>query len=78
MAVESTFVLSNLVSFKGCLCLVSMFLSLCLQRSLENYNSTLDESRSRADMLEAEVASINSDIDELQDKVRLQHIQNIY
>ncbi len=39
------------------------------QRAIENYNSTLDDSRSRADMLEAEITNINDDINELQDKV---------
>uniref|UniRef100_A0A8C4DLR4 Laminin subunit alpha-5 n=1 Tax=Dicentrarchus labrax TaxID=13489 RepID=A0A8C4DLR4_DICLA len=39
-------------------------------RAIENYNSTLDDSRSRADMLEAELVNINDDINELQDKVR--------
>nr|XP_020511496.2 laminin subunit alpha-5-like [Labrus bergylta] len=40
-----------------------------IARAIENYNSTLDESRSRADMLEAEIVNINDDINELQDKV---------
>uniref|UniRef100_A0A3B4BCE3 Laminin, alpha 5 n=1 Tax=Periophthalmus magnuspinnatus TaxID=409849 RepID=A0A3B4BCE3_9GOBI len=39
-----------------------------ISRSIENYNSTLDSSRDKADMLEAEVDNVNSDIDELQDK----------
>ncbi|XP_047186725.1 laminin subunit alpha-5 isoform X2 [Scophthalmus maximus] len=39
-----------------------------LARDIENYNSTLDESRSRADMLDAEIVNINDDIGELQDK----------
>ncbi|XP_035512224.1 laminin subunit alpha-5 [Morone saxatilis] len=37
-------------------------------RAIENYNSTLDDSRNRADMLEAELVNINDDINELQDK----------
>ncbi|XP_056241478.1 laminin subunit alpha-5 isoform X1 [Seriola aureovittata] len=37
-------------------------------RAIENYNSTLDESRGRADLLDAEIMNINDDIDELQDK----------
>ncbi|XP_023128669.2 laminin subunit alpha-5 isoform X1 [Amphiprion ocellaris] len=40
-----------------------------MARAIENYNSTLDESRNRADMLEAEIMNINDDIDELQNKV---------
>uniref|UniRef100_UPI0037E9B905 laminin subunit alpha-5 n=1 Tax=Semicossyphus pulcher TaxID=241346 RepID=UPI0037E9B905 len=40
-----------------------------IARAIKNYNSTLDESRSRADMLEAEIVNINDDINELQDKV---------
>ncbi|KAL7397953.1 hypothetical protein ABVT39_002224 [Epinephelus coioides] len=39
-----------------------------LARAIENYNSTLDESRSRADMLDAEITNINDDISELQNK----------
>ncbi|XP_035864341.1 laminin subunit alpha-5 isoform X2 [Sander lucioperca] len=39
-----------------------------IARAIENYNSTLDDSRSRADMLEAEIMNINDDIDELQGK----------
>ncbi|XP_073325739.1 laminin subunit alpha-5 [Pagrus major] len=39
-----------------------------IARAIDNYNSTLDESRSRADMLDAEVININDDISELQDK----------
>lgn len=39
-----------------------------LARAIENYNSTLDESRSRADMLDAEITNINDDINELQNK----------
>ncbi|CAJ1084378.1 laminin subunit alpha-5 isoform X1 [Xyrichtys novacula] len=38
-------------------------------RAIQDYNSTLDESRNRADMLEAEIVNINDDINELQDKV---------
>ncbi|XP_058499238.1 laminin subunit alpha-5 isoform X1 [Solea solea] len=37
-------------------------------RAIENYNNTLDESRSRADTLDAEIVTINDDIDVLQDK----------
>ncbi|XP_034550802.1 laminin subunit alpha-5 [Notolabrus celidotus] len=40
-----------------------------ISRAMQNYNSTLDDSRSRADMLEAEIANNNDDINELQDKV---------
>ncbi|XP_022051460.2 laminin subunit alpha-5 isoform X1 [Acanthochromis polyacanthus] len=40
-----------------------------MARAIENYNSTLDGSRNRADMLEAEIMNINDDIDELQNKV---------
>ncbi|XP_053279907.1 laminin subunit alpha-5 [Pleuronectes platessa] len=36
--------------------------------AIQNYNSSLDESRSRADMLDAEIMIINDDINELQDK----------
>lgn len=39
-----------------------------ISQSIENYNGTLDDSRARTDMLEAEVSNINSDIDELEDK----------
>ncbi|XP_053174071.1 laminin subunit alpha-5 [Scomber japonicus] len=39
-----------------------------MARAIENYNSSLDESRSRADLLDADVMNINADIDELQDK----------
>ncbi|XP_049919958.1 laminin subunit alpha-5 isoform X1 [Epinephelus moara] len=39
-----------------------------LARAIENYNSTLDDSRSRADMLDAEITNINDDINELQNK----------
>ncbi|KAG9332520.1 hypothetical protein JZ751_014618 [Albula glossodonta] len=42
-----------------------------MANEIENYNSTLDESRMRADMLEVEAQNINSDIDELQEKARL-------
>ncbi|XP_069573485.1 laminin subunit alpha-5 [Brachyistius frenatus] len=38
-------------------------------RAIENYNSTLDDSRSRADLLDAEIVNINDDINELQNKV---------
>uniref|UniRef100_A0A3Q1JX64 Laminin subunit alpha-5 n=1 Tax=Anabas testudineus TaxID=64144 RepID=A0A3Q1JX64_ANATE len=37
--------------------------------AIENYNGTLDESRSRADVLDAEITTISDDIDELQGKV---------
>ncbi|KAF7657013.1 hypothetical protein LDENG_00033110, partial [Lucifuga dentata] len=37
--------------------------------AIENYNSTLDDSRSRADMLDAEILNINDDINDLQNKV---------
>ncbi|KAK7884079.1 hypothetical protein WMY93_027202 [Mugilogobius chulae] len=39
-----------------------------ISRSIENYNSTLDSSRDRAEMLDAEVDNIKSDVDELQNK----------
>ncbi|XP_061114000.1 laminin subunit alpha-5 isoform X1 [Conger conger] len=42
-----------------------------MTNDIGNYNDTLDESRTRADMLEVEAQNINSDIDELQEKVRL-------
>ncbi|XP_053704727.1 laminin subunit alpha-5 isoform X1 [Synchiropus splendidus] len=42
-----------------------------IAKTIENYNSTLDDSRSRADVLEAEIANINSDINELHDKSSL-------
>ncbi|KAM7405319.1 hypothetical protein PAMP_012591 [Pampus punctatissimus] len=38
-------------------------------RAIEDYNSTLDASRSRADLLDTDIVNINTDIDELQDKV---------
>ncbi|KAJ8408959.1 hypothetical protein AAFF_G00239800 [Aldrovandia affinis] len=38
---------------------------------IDNYNSTLDDSRVRADMLEVEAQNINADIDELHEKVLL-------
>lgn len=41
----------------------------CFQSAIEKYNSSLDESRSRADVLDAEIMTISEDIDELQDKV---------
>ncbi|KAM3872260.1 laminin subunit alpha-5 [Diretmus argenteus] len=40
-----------------------------IARAIENYNITLDDSRSRADMVEAEVTNINADINELENKV---------
>lgn len=40
-----------------------------ISRAIQNYNNTLDESRTRADLLEAEILNINDDIDELQNKV---------
>ncbi|KAM4563209.1 laminin subunit alpha-5 isoform 2-T2 [Odontesthes bonariensis] len=40
-----------------------------IARATENYNSTLDDSRARADMLDAEIGNINDDIDELQKRV---------
>ncbi|KAM9785933.1 laminin subunit alpha-5 [Neosynchiropus ocellatus] len=42
-----------------------------IAKTIENYNSTLDDSRSRADLLDAEIANIHSDINELQDKSSL-------
>ncbi|XP_037833033.1 laminin subunit alpha-5 isoform X1 [Kryptolebias marmoratus] len=38
-------------------------------QAIKNYNSTLDDSGSRADMLEDGIININNDIDELQKKV---------
>ncbi|XP_030624223.1 laminin subunit alpha-5 [Chanos chanos] len=37
----------------------------------ENYNSTLDESRGKADMMEREIHNINADISELEEKASL-------
>ncbi|XP_036390362.1 laminin subunit alpha-5 isoform X1 [Megalops cyprinoides] len=42
-----------------------------IANTIDNYNSTLDEGRSRADMLEVEAQNINSDIDELEQKAQL-------
>ncbi|CAB1335849.1 unnamed protein product [Coregonus sp. 'balchen'] len=39
------------------------------ENATENYNSTLDESRNRVDMLEGEIMTINSDINDLEEKV---------
>ncbi|XP_045913044.1 laminin subunit alpha-5 isoform X2 [Micropterus dolomieu] len=39
-----------------------------IANAIENYNSTLDESRSRADLLDADIMNISDDIDELQEK----------
>ncbi|XP_026188237.1 laminin subunit alpha-5 isoform X2 [Mastacembelus armatus] len=41
-----------------------------IARAIENYNSTLDESRSQADMMDADIININDDIDELQKKAK--------
>uniref|UniRef100_A0A3B4YWT5 Laminin A chain n=1 Tax=Stegastes partitus TaxID=144197 RepID=A0A3B4YWT5_9TELE len=50
-----------------------------MARAIENYNSTLDESRNRADMLDAEIMNIDDDIDELQNKVRTHtHLHTTY
>ncbi|KAJ3586856.1 hypothetical protein NHX12_013248, partial [Muraenolepis orangiensis] len=38
-------------------------------RAIENYNSSLDDSRTRADMLDEEVHNIKTDISELENKV---------
>lgn len=38
------------------------------QNAITNYNSTLDESRNRADLLEGELQIIDSDIKELEEK----------
>ncbi|CAL8370062.1 unnamed protein product [Lota lota] len=40
-----------------------------ISRGIENYNSSLDDSRNRADMLDEEVLNINTDITELENKV---------
>ncbi|XP_045065442.1 laminin subunit alpha-5 isoform X2 [Coregonus clupeaformis] len=40
-----------------------------IANATENYNSTLDESRNRVDMLEGEIMTINSDINDLEEKV---------
>ncbi|XP_059188801.1 laminin subunit alpha-5 isoform X2 [Centropristis striata] len=42
-----------------------------LARAIVNYNSSLDDSRSRADMLEAEIVNINDDINVLQNKANV-------
>lgn len=39
------------------------------QNAITNYNSTLDESRNRADVLEGELQIIDLDIKELEEKV---------
>lgn len=39
------------------------------QNAIRNYNSTLDESRNRAEVLEGELQIINLDIKELEEKV---------
>ncbi|XP_029011451.1 laminin subunit alpha-5 isoform X2 [Betta splendens] len=39
-----------------------------IARAIENYNSTLDESSSRADTLDGDITTISDDIDQLQDK----------
>lgn len=44
-----------------------------IQRAIEDYNNTLQDSLSRTDMLEAEISTISEDIDELQNKVRSAH-----
>ncbi|XP_044207309.1 laminin subunit alpha-5 isoform X2 [Thunnus albacares] len=41
-----------------------------IARAIENYNSTLDDSRSRADLLDSDIMNINADIDELQNKTK--------
>lgn len=40
------------------------------QNAIANYNSSLDESRSRADVLDGELQIIESDIKELEEKVK--------
>ena len=40
-----------------------------IQREIENYNSSLDDSRRRADMLDEEVDNLKADITELENKV---------
>ncbi|XP_013886048.1 laminin subunit alpha-5 [Austrofundulus limnaeus] len=40
-----------------------------VSQNIRDYNSSLDDSRSRADMLEADIINISDDIDELQKKV---------
>ncbi|KAK3546887.1 hypothetical protein QTP86_003815 [Hemibagrus guttatus] len=42
-----------------------------LVNSIENYNSTLDESRAEADLLERDLQTTDSDISELQEKVSI-------
>ncbi|CAN9515277.1 unnamed protein product [Ophioblennius macclurei] len=44
-------------------------------RAVENYNNTLEASRSRADLLEAEIGNIHDDIEELQNKAAAMSIQ---
>ncbi|XP_076132765.1 laminin subunit alpha-5 isoform X1 [Alosa pseudoharengus] len=39
-----------------------------IANAIENYNSSLDESRNRADMIEEELQNINSDIEDLEKK----------
>ncbi|XP_034027667.1 laminin subunit alpha-5 [Thalassophryne amazonica] len=39
--------------------------------AVENYNSTVDDSRNRVDMVEADINNVNADIDNLQDKAAL-------
>lgn len=48
-----------------------------IQRAIEDYNNTLQDSLSRTDMLEAEISTISEDIDELQNKVRSAHTHTI-
>lgn len=40
------------------------------QNAITNYNSTLDKSRNRASVLEGELKIIDSDIEDLEKKVR--------
>nr|XP_020464725.1 laminin subunit alpha-5 [Monopterus albus] len=42
-----------------------------IAHAIDNYNSTLEESRSQADMIDAEIINIKDDIDELQDKAKV-------
>nr|XP_057906923.1 laminin subunit alpha-5 isoform X1 [Doryrhamphus excisus] len=41
-----------------------------LAHAIENYNSSLDASRSQANVLEGEIVNISADVDTLQDKVK--------
>lgn len=51
-----------------CIIMITNY-NLMPQNAIRNYNSTLDESRNRADVLEGELQIINLDIKELEKKV---------